>query len=105
MHQTDGPLTGRLAKAPDSYRGGLVPVDRRADHITTAVCGFCSTGCNLEIRHRGGAPVGLHPETSYPVNRGRACPKGWEALTPLSSPDRATTPLVRDTTGQLAPTD
>jgi len=26
---------------------------------------------------------------------GMACPKGWEALTPLSAPDRATTPLLR----------
>ena len=25
-----------------------------------------------------------------------ACPKGWEALTPLRAPDRATTPLLRD---------
>ena len=25
-----------------------------------------------------------------------ACPKGWEALTPLTAPDRATTPLLRN---------
>jgi assimilatory nitrate reductase catalytic subunit len=25
-----------------------------------------------------------------------ACPKGWEALTPLAAPDRVTTPLVRE---------
>jgi assimilatory nitrate reductase catalytic subunit len=35
-----------------------------------------------------------------------ACPKGWEALTPLAAPDRATTPLLRNrATGQLAPVD
>ncbi|NJR43763.1 MAG: molybdopterin-dependent oxidoreductase, partial [Akkermansiaceae bacterium] len=32
-----------------------------------------------------------------------ACPKGWEALTVLDSPDRATTPLLRDTNGKLQP--
>jgi assimilatory nitrate reductase catalytic subunit len=35
-----------------------------------------------------------------------ACPKGWEALTPLSAPDRATTPLLRNAnTGVLEPVD
>jgi anaerobic selenocysteine-containing dehydrogenase len=32
-----------------------------------------------------------------------ACPKGWEALTPLRAPDRATTPLWRDAKGRLHP--
>ena len=41
----------------------------------------------------------------YPVNRGRACPKGWEALAPLAAPDRATTPLLRDDRGRLVPVD
>jgi assimilatory nitrate reductase catalytic subunit len=30
------------------------------------------------------------------VNLGMACPKGWEALTPLSAPDRAVSPLLRN---------
>ncbi len=35
-----------------------------------------------------------------------ACPKGWEALTPLAAPDRATTPLLRNpATGALEPVD
>ena len=29
------------------------------------------------------------------MNRGTACPKGWEALSVLGAPDRATTPLLR----------
>jgi assimilatory nitrate reductase catalytic subunit len=32
-----------------------------------------------------------------------ACPKGWEALTPLRADDRATTPLLRDRHGVLRP--
>jgi assimilatory nitrate reductase catalytic subunit len=32
-----------------------------------------------------------------------ACPKGWEALTPLAAPDRGTTPLLRDANGTLQP--
>jgi anaerobic selenocysteine-containing dehydrogenase len=35
-----------------------------------------------------------------------ACPKGWEALTPLAAPDRATTPLLRnEQTGELEAVD
>ncbi len=34
-----------------------------------------------------------------------ACPKGWQALDPLTSPDRATTPLLRSESGNLEPVD
>jgi assimilatory nitrate reductase catalytic subunit len=34
-----------------------------------------------------------------------ACPKGWEALTVLDSPERATTPLLRNSHGRLEPVD
>ena len=50
------------------------------------VCGFCSTGCSLDVHLRDGEAVNLTPTTDYPVNLGMACPKGWEALTPLRRP-------------------
>lgn len=59
------------------------------------ICGFCSTGCSLNVHLREGAATNLSPASDYPVNIGMACPKGWEALAPLASPDRATTPLMR----------
>jgi len=34
-----------------------------------------------------------------------ACLKGWEALAPLSAPDRGTTPLLRNEKGKLVPVD
>ena len=34
-----------------------------------------------------------------------ACPKGWEALAPLTAPDRATSPLLRGPDGVLRPVD
>ena len=69
------------------------------------VCGYCSTGCSLDIHLQDGQAVNLSPTTTYPVNLGMACPKGWEALTPLAAPDRATTPLLRDAHGRLQPID
>jgi len=61
------------------------------------VCGFCSVGCSLDVKVENGVAVSLSPTPAYPVNLGMACPKGWEALTPLRAPDRATTPLLRAT--------
>jgi len=62
---------------------------------TSMVCGFCSVGCSLDVNVVDGVGVSLTPTRDYPVNLGMACPKGWEGLTPLRAPDRATTPLLR----------
>jgi assimilatory nitrate reductase catalytic subunit len=45
------------------------------------------------------------PTTEYGVNLGMACPKGWEALTPLRARDRATTPTLREGNGRLKAVD
>jgi assimilatory nitrate reductase catalytic subunit len=50
-----------------------------------------------------GRAINLSPDPLYPVNRGMACPKGWEALAPLDANDRATTPLLRNQAGELEP--
>jgi anaerobic selenocysteine-containing dehydrogenase len=55
------------------------------------ICGFCSTGCGLKLHDNGI----VTPDADYTVNRGTACPKGWEALAVLDAPDRATTPLYK----------
>ncbi len=67
------------------------------------VCGFCSTGCSLDVHLREGQAVNITPTAGYPVNLGKACPKGWEALGPLHADDRATTPLLRSEGGDLEP--
>jgi predicted molibdopterin-dependent oxidoreductase YjgC len=69
------------------------------------VCGFCSTGSSLKIHLKDGQAINLSPTTNYPVNLGMACPKGWEALSPLQAKDRAVSPYIRDKFGQLQPTD
>lgn len=102
LHAKDGPLTRQLLLEPGSFGLGHVPAKTQPDSLTKAVCGFCSTGCGLNLHLREGEAVSLTPTTSYPVNLGMACPKGWEALTVLDSPDRATTPLLRNS-GRLEP--
>ncbi len=102
----DGPLTKDLVQTPGDFGLGKVPERLKPDDTTTMVCGFCSTGCGLNIHLKDGQAINLSADTHYPVNLGMACPKGWEALTPLAAPDRATTPLLRrERGGEFEPVD
>jgi assimilatory nitrate reductase catalytic subunit len=94
IHNPAGPLTAELELQPGGFGLGRVPAARRPTATTTAVCGFCSTGCGLKLHLREGRALGLTPDPAYPVNLGMACPKGWEALAVLESPSRGTTPLL-----------
>ena len=98
-----GPLTEDLVLRPGEFGLGQVPARLKPDATTTVVCGFCSTGCGLNVHLKNGEAINLSADASYPVNLGMACPKGWEALTPLAAPDRGTTPLLRNPSGQLQP--
>ena len=103
--QRTGALTQELVRTPGGFGLGQVPARLAPETTTSMVCGYCSTGCSLDVHIRDGKAVNLTPTTDYHVNLGMACPKGWEALTPLHSPDRATTPLLRDESGRLRPVD
>jgi assimilatory nitrate reductase catalytic subunit len=94
-----------LRRAPGGFGLGQLPIARRPSATTRMVCGFCSTGCGLDIHLRDGAAVNLSPSATHPVNLGMACSKGWEALAPLDAADRATTPLLRDDHGRLQAID
>jgi anaerobic selenocysteine-containing dehydrogenase len=101
LRQRQGPLTKELVRGPGGFGLGQVPSSKKPDATTTAVCGFCSTGCGLEIHLKNGEAVGLSPARDYSVNFGMACPKGWEALTPLAAKDRALYPMLRNERGVL----
>jgi assimilatory nitrate reductase catalytic subunit len=105
LRQRDGPLTRELVQQPGKFGLGKVPARLKPDATTNVVCGFCSTGCGLNVHLRDGRAVNLTASADYPVNLGMACPKGWEALTPLSAPDRGTTPLLRNAAGKLEPVE
>jgi assimilatory nitrate reductase catalytic subunit len=99
----DGRLTRELRREPGRFGLGQVPAAKTPEATTGMVCGFCSTGCGLTVHLREGRAVNLSPTTDYPVNRGMACPKGWEALAVLDAPDRATVPLLRGADGRRRP--
>jgi assimilatory nitrate reductase catalytic subunit len=103
--EKNGPLTREMLLAPAGFGLGHVPQRLRPDAATTIACGYCSTGCGLTVHLNQGRAINLSPAHDYPVNRGLACPKGWEALSVLNSAERATTPLLRNGSGRFEPVD
>ncbi|MEZ5943018.1 MAG: nitrate reductase [Planctomycetaceae bacterium] len=105
LYARTGPLTQELLREPGNFGLGQVPTTLKPNATTGMVCGFCATGCNLTVHMRDGEAINVSPTTDYPVNLGMACPKGWEALTVLDAPDRAVTPLLKNSRGQFEPVD
>ncbi len=92
-----GPLTEQLVRSPGGFGLGQIPAHRLPQSTTTMTCGFCATGCGLNLHlDKNDHAIALTPATQYPVNMGMACPKGWEALSPLSASNRATQPLFKE---------
>ena len=94
LRNWNGPLTAELSRTPGKFGLGQVPEKLAPDKITNLICGYCSTGCNLQAHQKGDAAINLTADTGYPVNLGMGCPKGWEALAPLTAQNRATKPLL-----------
>lgn len=68
-------------------------------------CPFCALQCSMRVRTGGDRrhPDGptVEAETSFPVNKGRMCVKGWASVGLLHHPSRLLQPQVRTTRGRL----
>src|SRR5690242_18970356 len=53
-------------------------------------CPYCALQCGMEVG------AGTVSARDFPVNRGGLCHKGWTAAALLDSPQRLTTPLLRE---------
>jgi anaerobic selenocysteine-containing dehydrogenase len=95
FRERHGPMTRELLLQPGNFGLGKVPSGAKPASVCKSICGFCATGCGLKIHlDAEGQAINVTPDPDYPVNSGMACPKGWEALTPLAATDRATTPIL-----------
>ena len=61
-------------------------------------CIYCGVGCNLHLKVRNGEVVGVLPPRGGP-GAGKLCMKGWSAHEFIHSPERLTSPLIRDHDG------
>ena len=73
------------------------------DRTVTTTCAYCGVGCSLEVHVRGEQVIAIDPAENGPSNLGHSCVKGRFAHQYARSPDRLTTPLIRDAQGKLQP--
>ncbi|WP_305094718.1 NADH-quinone oxidoreductase subunit G [Prescottella sp. R16] len=90
-----GALTGT------AYRFRARPFDLVS---SPSVCEHCAGGCAQRTDHRRGTVLRRLAGDDPQVNEEWNCDKGRWAFTYATAPDRLTTPLVRNDTGELVPT-
>jgi len=91
------------AFASQSYvSGGPSPAHVEPDRWVYSTCGFCGTGCGIEIGLKGEQAVQIRGTKGYAVNDGLLCAKGIYQWKTISAPDRGKSPLVR-LNGKMAP--
>jgi len=62
-------------------------------------CTLCYHSCGTKVTVEDGKAVKIRGLTSHPINQGRLCPKGANALDVVYSPDRLKQPLKRTENG------
>ena len=81
---------------------------------TDTHCPYCALQCGMRLAPPSATDRTAQPDggerrrlpvtvagRQFPTNRGGLCQKGWTSAGVLATPDRLTTPLVRDATGTL----
>jgi formate dehydrogenase alpha subunit len=87
-----GALTSKVSAA-----AGGRPSDVDKKVLTT--CGYCGTGCKFELNVKDNKVVGVTSvmdKNLSPVNNGALCVKGRFGWDFINSPDRLTTPLIKE---------
>lgn len=88
-------LAGEAFAANSYVSGGPEPAHVIPDKWVYSTCGFCGTGCGIEIGVKGGEAVSIRGTEGYPVNDGLLCTKGIYQWKTIGAPDRGKYPLVR----------
>ncbi|MGR8935308.1 MAG: molybdopterin oxidoreductase family protein [Gammaproteobacteria bacterium] len=84
-------LFGRKQKNP------ITLADKQVVNWTYSTCGYCSTGCAIEIgTNKDGKPVANRGVGGADVNRGKLCVKGIFEYEIFEAPGRGKDPLWRD---------
>jgi predicted molibdopterin-dependent oxidoreductase YjgC len=90
---SDRKMATRIAEVEE--RTGLPIV---ADDIVRkqSVCPYCGTGCGITLNAARGELLGVTPVMDAPASEGALCVKGQYGIDFIRSPERLTTPLIRD---------
>jgi len=87
--------TGTLISKPFKFRGRPWTFD-----VTKSICSFCSSGCEIEY-HAGNGRVERVTSSDDGYNKGSLCINGRFGYAAFNAPDRLTSPLMKDGSGQL----
>ena len=80
--------TGTLISKPFKFKGRPWTFD-----VTTSVCAFCSTGCQIEYHSKNGRVERVTSDDAT-FNEGNLCVNGRFGYAYLNAPNRLTTPLL-----------
>lgn len=96
----------RLVKGLEPALGGFRPVLRASEveaqtrpsfvAQTKTVCTFCGVGCSFDVWTKGRKILQIQPHPESPANGMATCIKGKFGWDFINSPDRLTTPLIRE---------
>jgi NADH dehydrogenase/NADH:ubiquinone oxidoreductase subunit G len=70
---------------------------------TRTICSYCGVGCEIVAHTSREHLIRVTAQVGSGVNNGNLCVKGRFGMDYQDSPDRLTTPLVRDENGDLVP--
>src|SRR5882757_2244943 len=68
---------------------------------TKTHCPYCAFQCGMLVTQGEGGRLGVRADDDFPVNRGQMCIKGFTSGELIGHPDRLTSPLLRNSNGEL----
>jgi len=87
--------TGTLISKPFKFKGRPWTFD-----VTNSICSFCPSGCQIEYHAKDGR-VERVTSSDDGYNKGNLCINGRFGYAAFNSPDRLTSPLIKDGSGKL----
>jgi len=88
--------TGALTEKPSKFKGRWKELE-----MTETTCPYCGVGCTLELYTKDNRIVKVKGKEDAVENHGSLCVKGRFGYDWVNSPERLTTPLVRDDFGEF----
>ncbi|MGB9694460.1 MAG: formate dehydrogenase subunit alpha [Caldisericaceae bacterium] len=83
---------GALVEKPRVGKGKIFNLEK-----TETICSYCGTGCELTLyRDKNNKLIMARGNEDSVVNKGRLCVKGRFGFEYVNSPDRLTTPLIKE---------
>jgi len=80
---------------------GYLSAKKIPEKWVKSTCGYCSVGCGMLLGVKEGKIISVRGDEDHPVNEGDLCPKGLSEHYPLTSPDRAKHPLMKQPDGSF----